>query len=272
MVRQERVIVAIGGGLSFIPCREPETLAIDRMIYKLGARRNGGEVPRVLFIPTASDDDILYCHGTYVNYHLRLGAEFDHLRILAESLSDKQIRDKIAWADIIYVGGGNTLRMMSAWRKRGVDELLKEAYDECKVLCGISAGASCWFDWGLSDSHRYTNPKGWKPIRVRGLGLIPCGFCPHFDSEASWCHSAFDLALEKTRGSGVAVEDNCAFELLGERFRFLESQPSKCGSVFKWLPTSQTVARHPFLFGRRNFTPPLALASCPLEFPPLLVE
>jgi dipeptidase E len=46
-----------------------------------------------------------------------------------------EIRSKIAKADIIYVGGGNTLRMMKMWRKYGVDELLIKAWKRGVIMC-----------------------------------------------------------------------------------------------------------------------------------------
>ena len=49
---------------------------------------------------------------------------------------------------IIYVGGGNTLKMMRRWRRLGVDDLLRSAHSRGAVLCGVSAGAICWFDSG----------------------------------------------------------------------------------------------------------------------------
>jgi putative intracellular protease/amidase len=80
-------------------------------------------------------------------------------------------------ADIIYVGGGNTLQMMRVWRRFGVDKLIKSAYESGTVLSGISAGSICWFDSGHSDSMSFYNPRKWKYTNVRGLGLIRGGGC-----------------------------------------------------------------------------------------------
>jgi len=41
----------------------------------------------------------------------------DVLYIIKENLSIKEILEKILSSDIIYVGGGNTLKMMTLWRK-----------------------------------------------------------------------------------------------------------------------------------------------------------
>lgn len=219
-------IVAIGGGQVFVPCHEPETFAIDQEIVGL-ARVRGKRKPRVLFIPTASRDDLPYCNTIYTTYKLRLGCVYNHLRILGEELTDEQIEASILSADIIYVGGGNTQDMMNAWINRGIDRLLRLAYAETDiVLCGLSAGAICWFDWGVSDSESYSHPDDWKPTNAFGLDLIPAAVCPHFDSE-KWRLEAFKESLRDSTLMGIALEDNAAIHVSGSSFRVLTSQPGK---------------------------------------------
>ena len=45
-----------------------------------------------------------------------------------------------------------TPKLMRLFRKYGIDKTLIEAYNDDKVLCGVSAGGICWCDWGNSDS------------------------------------------------------------------------------------------------------------------------
>jgi hypothetical protein len=54
--------------------------------------------------------------------------------------------------DVIYVGGGNTKSLIAVWRDWGVIEILREAWEAGVVLTGVSAGAICWFEQGLTDS------------------------------------------------------------------------------------------------------------------------
>ncbi len=128
--------------------------------------------PKLLFIPTASSDSEIYWKHIQEYFGEFLKCKTDVLFLMTESLSPEQIRKKIVSADIIYVGGGNTLQMMRIWRSLGVDKLLKAAYENGTVLCGISAGSICWFDSGHSDSMSFYNPRKWKYINVKGLGLI----------------------------------------------------------------------------------------------------
>jgi dipeptidase E len=149
-----RMIVAIGGG----NIRTRATLPIDREIIRLAGKRN----PKLLFIPTASSDSEEYWKHVQEYFGGFLKCRTDVLFLIKEHPSREEIRKKILSADIIYVGGGNTLLMMRVWRRLGVDRLLRSAYENGTVLSGISAGSICWFDSGHSDSMSFYNPRSWK--------------------------------------------------------------------------------------------------------------
>jgi len=170
----QRAIVAIGGG----EIRTRGTAPIDREIIRLTRKKH----PKLLFIPTASSDSERYWKHVQEYFGGFLKCKTDVLFLITEQISPNEIGRKIRWADIIYAGGGNTLQMMRVWRRVGVDKLLKSAYEKGTVLSGISAGAICWFDSGHSDSMSFTNPKNWKYINVKGLGLIRGIHCPHYNS------------------------------------------------------------------------------------------
>ena len=124
-------------------------------------------------------------------------------------------------ADIIYVGGGNTLKMMRRWRHLGVDKLLARARRQGTVLCGISAGANCWFAQGSSDSMKFYRPENWDYIRVRGLGFLPGVCCPHYHGERR--EQSFARMIETRGGVGIALNDCTALQVDGDRFRVLTS-------------------------------------------------
>jgi dipeptidase E len=207
-----RAIVAIGGGV----IRTRGTVAIDREIIRLSNKKN----PKLLFIPTASSDSEIYWEHTQKYFGGFLQCKTDVLFLMTGNLSSAQIRKKIQSADIIYVGGGNTLQMMRIWRSLGVDRLLKAAYANGTVLCGISAGSICWFDSGHSDSMSFYNPRKWKYINVKGLGLIQGIHCPHFNSMTMGVprRKHFRDMIQKTGGMGIAIENNCAIEFIDDQF------------------------------------------------------
>lgn len=174
------------------------------------ARKRNGK-PLFLFIPTASNDDERYWQFMKKLYE-KLECQANVLKLIAEKPNAAQIRKAIAEADIIYVGGGNTLKMMRLWRRLGVDKLLKKAWRAGTVMCGLSAGSICWYESGHSDSMSYTNPKKWKYINVKGLGFIKGIHCPHYDSETLGVKRKdnFKAMMKKTGGMGIAVDDRCA--------------------------------------------------------------
>jgi peptidase E len=137
-----------------------------------------------------------------------------------DSKDDKANNNKalIDNADIIVVGGGNTLFAVDRWSKKGLFPILTKAMKRGCILTGGSAGAICWFHSGHSDSadpdtyvtamlQKYddenddavvscstsydtssnsTKKKEWNYIRVPGLNFIPNVICcPHHDKVQS---------------------------------------------------------------------------------------
>ena len=207
-----KVIVAIGGG----EIRTRGTARIDREIIRLSNKKN----PKLLFIPTASSDSERYWKHVQEYFGKFLKCKADVLFLVKEQPSKEQIQRRILSADIIYVGGGNTLQMMRQWRRLGVDEFLKAAYENGTVLSGISAGSICWFDSGYSDSMSFYNRKAWKYINVKGLGLIKGILCPHYNGMTRGIprRKHFRDMIRKTGGIGIAIENNCAIEFIDNRF------------------------------------------------------
>ena len=212
-------IVAIGGGL----IRTRGTAAIDREIIRLSGKKH----PRLLFLPTASSDAERYWIHVRNYFGSFLKCKTDVLYLLQDPPSPAEARRKIFSADIVYVGGGNTLMMMRVWRRLGIDKFLRSAYRAGAVLCGISAGAICWFDSGHSDSLSFYNPKDWKYMNVRGLGLIPGIHCPHYNGRTLGIprRAHFREMIGRIGGIGIALENNCAIEVLdGKLYRIITSK------------------------------------------------
>jgi dipeptidase E len=207
-----KVIVAIGGG----EIRTRGTAPIDREMIRLAKKKH----PMLLFIPTASSDSDRYWKHVQEYFGEFLKCRTDVLFLIKEQPSREQIHRKISSADIIYVGGGNTLLMMRIWRRLGVDHLLKAAYEKGTVLAGISAGSICWFDSGHSDSMSFYDPRKWKYINVRGLGFLKGIHCPHYNSMTRGIprRKHFRDMIRKAGGVGIAIENNCAIEFIDGRF------------------------------------------------------
>ncbi len=158
-------IVAIGGG-GFLMEDNPR---VDRWILSLARGR------RVLFVPTASGDSD-WAISRFDDAYRKLNCKASHLPLFNRHHVD--LREVVLSQDVIFVGGGNTANMLAVWRVHGVDALLREAWESGIVLCGVSAGALCWFEAGLTDSF---GPE-LQPMHD-GLGFLPGSFCPHYDGE-----------------------------------------------------------------------------------------
>ncbi|MDD5501428.1 MAG: peptidase E [Candidatus Omnitrophica bacterium] len=211
-------IVLIGGGEIGRPGFPVETTKIDKEIIALTGKKN----PRVLFIPTASSDSEGYTEVFNKHYGKRLGCKTDVLYLLKEKISKKQIEEKVFGADIVYVGGGNTAKLMKAWRKAGLDKILKKAGDRGVILSGVSAGSICWCKYGLSDSRKFNNPDA-PLIKVAGLGFIDALHSPHYDFEAHRKDGLIEM-MKKTSGVAIAIDNCCALEVIDDKYRVISSK------------------------------------------------
>lgn len=184
-------IVAMGGG-GF-------SMEGDRVLddYILGL--TGRSRPRVGFLGTASGD-----HEGYIErFHEGLSdrAETSDLRLFSQPSHDPS--EWFAAQDVIYVGGGSTANLLAVWRVHGVDELARAAYERGAILCGVSAGAICWFEAGITDS--------FGPLQELrdGVGILGGSFTPHYDGEAER-RPALRRAIEGGFPSGLAADDFAA--------------------------------------------------------------
>lgn len=206
-------IVAIGGGE--ISARE--TAAIDERIIEL----TGKIRPKALFIPTASSDAPGYIETFETYYGEHFGCQTRILKLVENPPAFEDMAAIVLNSDLIYVGGGNTYRMMRLWRRLGLDNVLAQAASRGIILSGLSAGAICWFRYGHSDSRSFSSNPIWDYIRVRGLGFINAVFCPHYHFEKR--ENSLSEMIAKRGGIGIACDNNAAIEIIGEHYRILTS-------------------------------------------------
>ena len=208
-----RIVAIAGGNLS-------STREINIHTIKLTNYAN----PNVLFIGTASNDAEGYIEAITKKFNL-LKCEVKSLCLCSKEYDNKDIDSILSWADIIYVGGGDTISMMQIWRQRGLDDKLKNIYEkDSAVLTGISAGAICWFNCGHSDSESFHKEDTWNYCWANGmLDIFHIAYCPHYNEEGR--HS-FDEMLAKKNIPGLAMEDNTAFVENNGRQYFIRSTPS----------------------------------------------
>ena len=175
--------------------------------------------PAVCFIPTASAEPAEYI-ATFQDSFSRLGATPTVLRFFTRT---PDLRETLLNQDVIYVGGGNTKSMLAVWREWGLPSVLREAWHKGIVLGGVSAGAICWFDTGVTDS--------WADVLapLDCLGFLPGACCPHYDSEADRRPSVHDFVERRLVPPETALHDGAAAHYIGRSLH----------RIVTWTPTAK---------------------------------
>lgn len=221
-----RKIVAIGGGNTYQIDKNGnrltyETREIDQEIINLTEK----EKPNFLFLAHSQLDfgeesEKEYYNSIKMIYRDIFGCECRWLKISDLLNNMNKVYKDVLWADIIYEGRGGTYNMIKFWKKTGFDKILREAWESGKVMCGVSAGAICWFKYGNTLDHRFINNECNK---IDGLGFINAYISPH-------CHLTKKNEMEKRSlkyidSIGVSLSDCCAIEIIDDEYRIIKSTP-----------------------------------------------
>jgi dipeptidase E len=193
-------IVAMGGGFS-----AESTPVLDDYVLSLTGKRR----PKVCFLPTASGDADHYVVRFYKAFGPRAQASHVSLFRRERGCGGVSFANHLLAQDLIYVGGGSLLGLLGAWRAHGLDAVLVEAWRRGVVLCGMSAGALCWFSEAVTAFHGPAE-------RVDGLGLLPQSACVHYDAEPGR-REAYHRFLADGMVAGYALEDGAALHFTGSK-------------------------------------------------------
>ena len=189
-------IVAIGGG-GF--GRSLGSLEIEKYIISLINKKR----PKICFIPTASGDSSLYKLNFYRAFS-KLDCITSHIDFFSRT---ENLEEKVLTQDIIYVGGGNTKSMLAVWKEWNLYEILRNAYEKGIVMSGVSAGAICWFEKGITDSYAE------ELTIIDCLGFVKGNACPHFDEEKEREPYVNDVINREIIKSCICIEGNCALHI-----------------------------------------------------------
>ncbi len=196
----DKQIIAIGGG-GF--GRNPGVGIIEKYILD----QSDKDTPNICFIPTATGDSESY-KVSYYSTMTKLNCNPTHLDFFKRT---PNLEELIQVQDVIFVGGGNTKSMLAVWREWGLDIILKNAYESGTIMSGVSAGAICWFEKGITDS--------W----ANSLNVLDClGFtkgncCPHYDEEPERRPSLSQFILDENLDKCFAIEGGCALHLKNDQ-------------------------------------------------------
>ena len=200
-------IVAIGGG----ELRERTTLKIDEYIAALAKEHAGENRPNALFIPTASHDYMPYYNTFHKIYTGVFNIKTDVALTVFKEPDMEKMKAKFEKADVIYVGGGDTVFMIESWKKSGLLELIKAAYERGVVIAGLSAGAICWFSDIYTDSQLVNGEGEEKYSMFKGLNWINGIISPHYGSRML----DFDKIVCYNYDCAYGIEDDAAIVIDG---------------------------------------------------------
>lgn len=224
----DKNIIVIGGESS-------EDMTRMTRIDEYIVASSGKTHPTVLYISTANGDDRAKIADFTVKYE-SVGCTVAPLTFFIPPFPNPDhITTMFENADIIYVAGGNTRALLAIWREFGVTDLLKQAQEHGKVLCGVSAGAICWFDYGHSDS-------GGAFALIDGLGFLPGALCPHFGSEVGRESSFVELVRIKNTHPAYALDDGVALHFKNDEYHATVHNDAT-GSAYEVSSTSTLIAR-----------------------------
>jgi dipeptidase E len=210
-VSGRRTILAMGGGGFTM---EPDNPVLDDFVLSL----SGAREPRILFLPTASGDPAAQIAAFHDRFADRACSP-SHLSLFRLHGMRRPLREIVLEQDVVYIGGGSMRNLLAIWRAHGLDEILAEAWERGIVLAGLSAGAMCWFEGGIT---RSSGP----PETIAGLGLLPGALSVHADGEPERLPAFLQAVRTGVLPGGWAADDGVGLLFDGRRHvRTVSSRP-----------------------------------------------
>ncbi len=198
----DKKLIAIGGG----EIKNKTTLEIDRFIAGLAKEHSCEKRANALFVGTASHDSMPYFNSFRKTYTSVFDIKAEVALIVYGEMDMEKIAGKIEMADCIYIGGGDTVFLLEKWKQTGLDKLIISAYEQGKIICGLSAGAICWFNDIYTD-YQIMRGESSEYVLKKGLNIIDGAMCPHFNER----EEDFTKALMGSEIKGAyGVENDCA--------------------------------------------------------------
>lgn len=213
-------LMLIGGGEVGRGNTSYETDKIDEEIVKMTEKNN----PNFLFIGLASSFSDSY-FDTMKKIYKDLGCTPVYLKKKNIINNPDIVKNKINDADIIYICGGDTVKLVSDVKEYGIDVLLKDALDRGCVLAGMSAGAILLSNNGFSDA-KILRGESDKHEFIDGLGFCNISFCPHYNSNPVKTNELIDEL--KDNSFDVYCLENCtALKIVDDSISVIKSDDSK---------------------------------------------
>jgi dipeptidase E len=181
--------------------------ALDRFVLRL----TGCPVPRICFLPTASGDPREQT-TRFLERFSDWPCEPSVLSLFHLGRDRIDPRSHLLAQDAIYVGGGSMRNMLAVWREHDVDTTMRLAWTRGIVLAGLSAGAMCWFEGGISMSSGAPEP-------TAGLRLLTGSLSVHLDGEPERLPAYRAAVAGGALPAGYAADDGAALLFSGSELK-----------------------------------------------------
>ena len=233
-----------GGGFTM----EPANPLLDDFVLSLAPVRE----PRVLFLATASGDPAAQIAAFQDRFGDRACRQ-RHLSLFRLHGTDRPLSEELLDQHVIYIGGGSMRNMLAIWRAHALAEIFAEAWRRGIVLAGLSAGAMCWFEGGVT---RSSGP----PETIAGLGLLPGSLTVHADGEPERLPVYLEAVRRGDLPGGWAADDGVGLLFRGADLeRAVSSRPGAAASRFDAVEGELVRRRiEPELIGAGPYVLPVA--------------
>ena len=208
--------VLIGGGDIGRGNTSYQTEIIDKEIVNMTNKK----CPVFLFIGLASSHADSY-YDTIKKIYKNLGCETKYLKKSNLLNNPEIVKDKILSSDIIYIGGGDSIKLIEKIKEYNINPLLKEAYEKGTILVGISAGAIALSDKGISDS-KIIRKESDKHILLDGLGYVTINICPHYHKNVSKTDAVKNICQQE-QIEIIGLEDNTALKIIDGEMNIIKN-------------------------------------------------
>lgn len=180
--------------------------------------------PNFLFIGLADSYADSYYNIIKKNYQ-NLGCQTAYLK-KKNIINNKELaKEKINAADIIYIGGGDTIKLTKIVKEYKIDELLLKAYQKGTILVGFSAGAILLAKGGYSDalilrkeSNEYTY--------LKGLNFVNININPHHNDDPNKTKS-LKKYLKSSNKEFYGLENQTALKIENDDISIIKSNKDK---------------------------------------------
>jgi peptidase E len=167
------LILATSGG--YVPGPVQQSVRLGPMLLDALARTKK-QRPRVCLVLTAAGDPNDLYAVSYEAFNAA-GCDVTELRLFPQPSARPE--ERLCGSDLVWVGGGSVANLLALWRLHGVDDAMRQAWEQGVILGGVSAGSLCWHVGGTTDSF---GPE-LRPV-TNALAFLPYANGVHYDSES----------------------------------------------------------------------------------------